>query len=249
MKRCNASSVVAFKQHCRLFATWDVIARGYIYVMNTAIVLGATGLTGSRLVGMLLGDARFVAVKIFVRRSTGINNSKLEEHIVNFDKPEEWQNRVKGDVLFSAMGTTLKVAGSKDAQYLIDYTYQYQMARIAAANGVKRYVLISAGGADASSSIFYSRMKGELERDVQQLAFEAVHILRPGILSGNRKVVRTGERIGIAVMRVVGAIPGLSALRPIDVGILSAAMINASMSPEKGTHVYGMGDVFRLGGK
>lgn len=217
--------------------------------MKTAIVLGATGLTGSRLVEMLMGDKRFGAVKIFVRRSTGISNDKLEEHIVNFDEPEEWQNKVTGDVLFSAMGTTIKVAGSKEAQYLIDYTYQYQMARIAAANGVKRYVLISAGGADAGSSIFYSRMKGELERDVQQLTFEAVHILRPGILSGNRKEVRTGERIGIAVMRVVGAIPGLSALRPIDVGIVSAAMINAAMSPDKGTKVYGMGDVFRLGGK
>ncbi len=221
----------------------------YIYSMNTAIVLGATGLTGSRLVNLLLKDARFGAVKIFVRRSTDISNDKLEEHVVDFNQPKEWQDRVKGDVLFSAMGTTIKVAGGKEAQYLIDYTYQYQMARIAAANGVKRYVLISAGGADAGSSIFYSRMKGELERDVRQLAFEAVHILRPGILSGNRKEVRIGERIGIAVMRVVGAIPGLGVLRPIDVGIVSAAMINAALSPEKGTHTYGMGDVFKLGGK
>lgn len=217
--------------------------------MKTAIVLGATGLTGSRLVDMLLGDKRFSMVKIFVRRSTGISNKKLEEYIVNFDKPEEWQNRVTGDMLFSAMGTTIKVAGSKEAQYRIDYTYQYQMASIAAANGVKQYVLISAGGADAGSSIFYSRMKGELERDVQQLSFDAIHILRPGILSGNRKEVRIGERIGIAVMRVIGAVPGLGTLRPIDVGIVSAAMINAAMSLDKGTHVYGMGDVFRLGGK
>jgi uncharacterized protein YbjT (DUF2867 family) len=217
--------------------------------MKTAIVLGATGLTGSRLVDMLLGDKRFGAVKIFVRRSTGIINGKLEEHVVNFDKPDEWQQWVIGDVLFSAMGTTIKVAGSKDAQYKIDYTYQYQMAQIAAANGVGMYVLISAGGADAGSSIFYSRMKGELERDVKQLSFHTVHILRPGILWGNRKEVRTGERIGIAIMRVLGAIPGLKAYRPIDVSIVAAAMINAAHSPDSGVHVYGMGAVFKLGGE
>jgi len=217
--------------------------------MKTAIVLGATGLTGSRLVEMLLGDKRFGAVKIFVRRSTGISNAKLEEHVVNFDKPDEWQQWVIGDVLFSAMGTTIKVAGSKDAQYKIDYTYQYQMAQIAAANAVGMYVLISAGGADAGSSIFYSRMKGELERDVKQLSFHTVHILRPGILWGNRKEVRTGERIGIAIMRVLGAIPGLKAYRPIDVSIVAAAMINAAHSPDSGVHVYGMGAVFKLGGE
>jgi len=214
--------------------------------MKTAIVIGATGLVGSRLVGLLLNDSRFNKVKVFARHSTGLQSDKLEEHIVNFDELDNWKKQITGDVLYSAMGTTLKAAGSKEAQYNIDYTYQYRVAKIAAANNVPEYVLVSAAGSDPGSKIFYSRIKGELERDVKKLPFETIHIIRPGMLGSGRKDTRTGEQIGISVMKAISLIPGLAKLRPIEGIEVAQAMINATFKQVQGIHSYTMGGVFKL---
>lgn len=215
-------------------------------MMRTAIVIGATGLVGRHLTEQLLRDRRFELVKIFVRRSTGINNSKLQEHVVDFDNPDGWKKLVTGDVLYSAMGTTLRQAGSKEAQYKTDYTYQYQVAKVAAANGVPEYVLVSAAGSSPDSSVFYSRIKGELERDVQKLPFETIHIIRPGMLAGEREKVRTGEQLGVGVLNIISLIPGLKKLRPIQGGEVARAMLNATFRHVVGIHSYTMGDVAKL---
>src|SRR5687768_11407540 len=109
----------------------------------TAIVIGATGLVGSALVQQLLLDERFSLVKIFVRRSINMNHPNLEEHIIDFEKLDEWDHLITGDVLFSALSNQLKQAGSKDAQYKIDHSYQYYVTKSAAHNGVPVYVLVS----------------------------------------------------------------------------------------------------------
>lgn len=214
--------------------------------MKTALVIGATGLVGSHLLRQLLADDRFEKVKIFTRRSTGIQNPKLEEYIIDFDQPEQWQHLLTGNVLFSALGTTLKKAGSKPAQYKIDYTYQYNMAKAAAANGVADYVLVSSAGASVDSKIFYSRMKGELERDVMQLPFKHIHIIQPGILVGQRKEKRAGEKIGIALLSVLYHIPGLTAYKPIPAETVAKAMINASFDESKSLQVHTLQGVFDL---
>jgi len=213
--------------------------------MKTALVIGATGLVGSQLVQLLLKDTRIEIVKIFVRRSPGITDKKLEEYIVNFDD-DGWRKLLTGDVLYSALGTTLKVAGSKEEQYKIDYTSQYQTAKHAADNGVATYVLVSAAGSDAHSPLFYSRMKGELERDVKKLPFETIHIVRPGMLAGVRQEVRTGEKLGIKIMSVIGRLPGLSKLKPIQGEEVARAMINASFRHVVGIHTYTLDEVHKL---
>ncbi len=214
--------------------------------MRTAIVIGATGLVGSNLVNMLLKDSRFEQVKVLVRRPMEIANDKLEQHVVDFDAPDNWKKLVTGDVLYSAMGTTLRQAGSKAAQYKIDYMYQYQVAKAAAANGVPEYVLISAAGSNPDSAVFYSRIKGELERDVQKLPFETIHIIRPGMLAGEREKVRTGELLGVGVMNVLSMIPGLKKLKPIQAKEVARAMLNATFRHVVGIHSYTMGDVAKL---
>ena len=216
--------------------------------MKTAIVIGATGYVGSRLVELLLRDSRFEKVKTLVRKSSGIINAKLEEHVVDFDQMDTWKKLITGDVLYSAMGTTLKAAGGKDAQYKIDYTYQYQVAKAAAAHDVPVYVLVSAAGSDPASKIFYSRMKGELERDVKKLPFDTIHIIRPGMLGSGRTEVRGGEQIGIGVMKLISRFPGLGSLKPIDGKEVGQAMINATFRQVQGVHSYTMGDVFKLTG-
>jgi uncharacterized protein YbjT (DUF2867 family) len=212
---------------------------------KTAIVIGATGLTGSHLLQLLFADDRFLRIKVFSRRPTNQQHPKLEEHIIDFEKPSEWQHLVTGDVLFSALGTTLKQAGSQQIQYKIDHTYQYQFAGAAAQNGVPVYVLVSSAMASPQSAIFYMRMKGELERDVKKLSFAYIHILQPGPLEGERKENRTGEKISIKVIRFLNKLGLAKKQKPIHARILAQAMINVSFKKDSKVNVYALLDVFK----
>lgn len=212
-----------------------------------ALVLGATGLVGKALVQQLLADSYFSEVRVFVRRSTELQNPKLSEIFVDFDTPEKWKNLVYGDVLFSAFGTTLKKAGSKENQYKIDYTYQFNLAKAAAINGVKNYVLVSSAGASANSTFFYPRMKGELDRDVQGLGFETVTLIKPSVLEGVREESRTGESTAILVGKLFKKLPFIKKYRPIKDTIVAKAMINAYKSDQKILlNIYGLEAVFKL---
>jgi uncharacterized protein YbjT (DUF2867 family) len=209
-----------------------------------AIVLGATGMTGKELVKQLLNDNYFSQVVLFVRRSSGEIHPKLTEHIVNFDMAHQWQHLVKGDVLFSCMGTTLHKAGNKAAQFKIDYHYQYETARAAATNGVKKYVLISSAGASTKSAFFYSRMKGELDEAVQKLKFKSITILRPGQLYGNREENRKAELFAVKIMFALNRLGILKKYRPLHACSLAKAMINASK--KEGNMIYTMHQVHEL---
>jgi uncharacterized protein YbjT (DUF2867 family) len=214
--------------------------------MKTAIVVGATGLVGTELTHMLLRDSRVEKVKTFVRRSANISHEKLEEHIVDFTSIDNWRKNIEGDVLYSALGTTLRAAGSKEAQYHIDYSCQYEIARFAASHGVPEYVLISSAGASPESRIFYSRIKGELERDIQKLPFETIHILRPGILDGERTEIRTVEKLSVSLMKVLSRVPGLKKYEPIKAKNVARAMINATFRHVIGIHSYSLEKVLTL---
>lgn len=211
-----------------------------------AVVVGATGLVGRELVALLLADAAYSRVRVLARRFTGVKHAKLDERVVDFDAPDTWAELVTADVVFSALGTTLKAAGSKDAQYRVDHTYQLSTARAARNNGVPCFVLISAHGASTSSSIFYSRMKGELERDVTALGFPRTRLLRPGLLSGDRRERRTGERIALALLRPLSAILPAQA-RPIAVKTVARAAMRAAEDPTPGVTRYEPSELFRLG--
>ncbi len=193
---------------------------------KTAIVIGATGLIGKELVKLLINDSYFDKIKVFVRRSTGITHTKLEEHIIDFNVLSTIKNDIMGDVLFSTLGTTIKQAGSKDAQYLVDYTYQYEIAKIAADNGVKDYILVSSSGANSKSNIFYTRIKGELDNAVCKLNFQRIRIFRPSLLLGERPEKRLGESIGAILIKVIKFIPYLKKYRGIKGKEVALAMIN-----------------------
>jgi uncharacterized protein YbjT (DUF2867 family) len=149
-------------------------------------------------------------------------------------------------VLFSALGTTLRKAGSQAAQYEVDYTFQWNVARAAADNGVRRYVLCSAAGASATSLLFYNRMKGELDRDVAGLGFSACHVVRPSILDGDRGERRPGEAVGLAAMRLLGYVPGLRTYRPIPAETVARAMFAAALREDAGSFVHGPAELFEM---
>lgn len=214
-----------------------------------ANLIGATGLTGASLLRQLLDDERFTLVRAFVRRPLYVTHPKLEAHIITFGQPDTWQHLVQGDVLFSTLGTTIREAGSQAAQYRVDFEYQYEFARAASDNGVSTYALVSSVGANARSSNFYTRMKGELDEAVQELPFRRIVILRPGFLDGKRKENRTGEKVGLAVMRLAGRLPFLRPWRPIHVDIVAKAMIAGATNAVPGKVIYTLGEVFELAGE
>lgn len=207
-----------------------------------ANIIGASGLVGQQLISQLLNHPEFEKVRSFVRHSSGIAHPKLEEFRIDFDKPDNWKHLVKGDVLFSTLGTTLKTAKSKENQYRVDFTYQYEFANAAAENGVGAYLLVSSVGANPKSSVFYSRMKGELEDAVAKLAFQKLIIFRPSILDGERKEKRSGERIGLIISRFVTQFV-LKKYRPTPVKILAEKMISLSLKEIIGFRVVEGADI------
>lgn len=213
-----------------------------------AIVIGSTGLVGKKLVEQLISDSSISKIRLLQRRKSGINHEKVEEHIVDFDHVNSYEHLIKGDILFSCMGTTLKQAGSKEAQYKVDYTYQFEVAKQAAANGVLQYVLVSSANANAKSSIFYSRIKGELDEAAMRMDFEQILIIRPSVLIGEREQKRAGEEMGAKVIHVLAKIiPSLKKYRGIRAEEVAAAMIQASKrNTKEKTTIYTLDELFDL---
>lgn len=211
----------------------------------TANVIGATGLTGSELVQLLLEDDRFGKVNIFVRRDTEIRHPKLEQHLADFQNKRTWVKKLKGDVLFSALGTTLKQAGSKEKEYEVDFTFNYEFAREAQKNGIRNYILVSSIGANPKSRLFYPRMKGELDSAVHKLGFKNIAILRPSSLTGKRNNRRLMEELSIPVVRLLTRFI-FKKYRPIPGRTVAEAMICAAVKPNPRKTIWEADEVFEL---
>ena len=201
---------------------------------KTALLLGATGLVGSHLLEQLLGDNRYESVVALTRRPLDLQHTKLRHEIIDFDHPDP--DKIRGDDLFCALGTTLRKAGSKEAQYRIDCTYPYEIGKIARENGVSQYLLVSSIGADAQSSNFYLRTKGDLEEKIKSLNFKAFVAARPSFLFGERSEFRLGEKIGIILARAFAfLIP--KKYRGIQASRVAAALIELANRDLSGVHV------------
>lgn len=215
--------------------------------MKTAIIIGATGLVGKHLVQALLADPSYSTIKLFLRKDMQLTSPKLEQHIVDFDAIADWQQLLTGDVLFSCLGTTKKQAGSVAAQYKVDYSYQYQVAEAAANNGVKNYLLVSSASANATATSAYLRMKGELERDCEGLAFEKIVILQPFVLLGERSEKRHLEELGGTLFKGITSLGILNKYRPIS-GTTVAKALQHAASNHTGTRLqrYSLNQVHEL---
>lgn len=207
-----------------------------------ALVIGATGAVGKDLVEQLLKDESFERVDVFARREVKVPSSKLVLHVVDFDHPEAWSDLLVGDVLFSCLGTTIKAAGSQQAQWKVDYTYQYKAAKAARNNGVGKLVLVSSIGADSKSRIFYSRMKGRLDEDVQKLGFPGCFILRPPSLV-RKGSDRFGEKAGVAILKALNAIGLMRSWKPMPTEEVAAAMIRIAKSDRTGVNIIASQDI------
>jgi uncharacterized protein YbjT (DUF2867 family) len=193
-------------------------------VPRTALLAGATGLVGSFLLERLLASPRYARVVVWARREIGKSHPKLEVEIVDFERLA--QRRLEADDVFCCLGTTIRQAGSQKAFHHVDFDYPVALAGAAARSGAKRFLVVSALGANKRSRVFYNRVKGEMEEAVRIAAVPKTTIVRPSLLAGPRAESRLGERIGLALSALLG--PLLGKYRPIHAEHVAAAMIRAA---------------------
>ncbi|MDU0353610.1 NAD(P)H-binding protein [Paraglaciecola aquimarina] len=184
-------------------------------MLKTALVLGATGLVGQQLIAQLCSDSRYKSIVCLVRKPLGYelafsHDDKLQPIVIDFAALQDYQGYFGVDHVYVCLGSTIKKAGNRKAFRKVDFEYIHVAAQLARAQHVQSFVWISSVGANAQSSLFYLRVKGELENAIFKLSgLEHASAVRPSLLLGNRKEHRLAEKIG-------GLLAGL--LSPLFVG-------------------------------
>ena len=206
---------------------WTLLSIGESKLNKTAIILGATGLTGNILLNKLLGDNRYRNIKIFTRSPLRFENPKVTEILCDLFELDNYKENFHGDEVFCCIGTTTKKTPDKELYKKIDLGIPVSAAKLCKINGIKTIAIISATGANAKSSIFYNRTKGEMEEAVLEQKIENTFILRPSMIGGNRKEFRIAEKIGTILMKVLNPlfVGSLRKYRLIDADIIANAMI------------------------
>ena len=162
---------------------------------QTAVVLGATGFIGNMVVEELVKDSNFTTVRLLVRKPIPASHVKVQVVVTDFSNAEKFAADLgKGDCIFCCIGTTMKnVKGDKTLYRSIDYGIATDAAAFGLKAGFTKYLLVSSVGANAASSNFYVKLKGETEEAVKAMNYPALHILRPSFLMGERKEFRLLE--------------------------------------------------------
>jgi uncharacterized protein YbjT (DUF2867 family) len=215
---------------------------------QTILLAGATGLVGSAVLPLLLADARVGRVVALVRSELLLAQGKLEQW-VGGDLLAALRP-VPVDAVICCLGTTIKKAGSQAAFIAVDKTLPLGLARWANAQGVPTFCIISAMGADSHSRIFYSRVKGEVEQELEGIGFNSLALFQPSVLTGPRKEKRTGEGIGSGMLRAVGPLLAgpLANYRVMPHDVLAMALVQAALAPQEGSRRYRYRDILRLAG-
>ncbi len=217
-----------------------IFAEIYFILANTAVIAGASGLIGSQLLDLLLSGDDYDKVVILVRRALPLTHAKLVQIELDFADLEKHAAKITGHAVFCCLGSTRKKTPDLSDYRKVDHDYPLQLAQIALKNGIQQYHLVSALGADAKSSNFYTKMKGETEEDIKKIGLPSLYIYRPALLTGDRKEHRTGERIFTAIMKVIDPllIGALKKYKSIPAATVARAMHNQSMKQIEGTFIY-----------
>jgi uncharacterized protein YbjT (DUF2867 family) len=207
-----------------------------------AVVIGATGLIGNFLVEELLKNDVFSIVKTLTRRPMKLIHPKLQQEIVNFNDLNDFKQKLgTGHTIFCCIGTTQKkVKGDKEAYKKVDFDIPVNAAQIGIEKGFKKYLLVSAIGANENSSNFYLQLKGKTENSIKKLPFQSISIFRPGQLLGKRNEKRMGERILQPVTRILSyfLFGSLKKYRSINARDVAKAMVKQSKQNSQGVHYF-----------
>ena len=201
--------------------------------MKTAIILGATGLTGGVLLKKLLEDERYSLIKVFSRSPVGFSHPKLEEHLLDLFNLEKAKADFTGDEIYCCVGTTKAKTPDLEIYRKVDYGIPVAAAKLAKENSIDSFLVISALGVEPDSRFFYNRIKGEMERDVLQLGLSETYFFQPSLISGDRKEKRTFEKIFKQVMKVgnyllVGPLEKYRSIHPEEIARAMIEVANNS---------------------
>jgi len=216
---------------------------------KTAIILGATGLTGSLLLKDLITDDSYSEIKLFSRRATGIDSPKIKEFIGDVIQLENFRDDFTADEVYCCIGTTSAKTKDRAVYRDIDFGIPVKAARLARENKITTFLVISTMGASAQSKVFYSRTKGEMEQAVLDQKIPNTYILRPSLILGERGERRITENVGALVMKAIDPILRGKAekYRAIEASIIAAALIELAAS-DHGTQIV-PSDVIQFYGK
>ena len=219
--------------------------------MKAALIAGATGLCGKKLLYSLLNNKEYIRIFILVRKELAIKDSKLTQIVFNYENEQDYRAIPMADVVFCCLGTTIKKAGSQEAFKKVDLEYPAKLAKTCSEKGYKKLLIITAVGADKHSSIFYNKIKGETEERIKEHSFESIYICRPSILLGDRADFRIGEEIGKFFAKFGSALffGSYKKYRAIEASCVSNAMIALANLDEIGIHVIESDKLQRLGEK
>ncbi len=209
-----------------------------------AIVLGASGLVGNQLVRLLLKDNSFSQVTLFVRKELSFLDNKLKQIILDFDDLESYQSQFDGSVLFLCLGTTRKKSPNLENYRAIDYGITLRAANLAKSAGLEEVHLISAIGASSDSSIFYNKLKGEIEEDLIKIGFESTYIYQPSMLIGTRGESRPTELFFQKLMPFFDLFMfgGIKKYHSVSKEKLAKAILKHHLNAKKGVNILTYGD-------
>jgi uncharacterized protein YbjT (DUF2867 family) len=215
---------------------------------RTALLAGATGLIGAQLLALLRDSAEYRHTHVLLRRAApGLTgDARITPHVIAFAQLPDPLPAV--DDVFIALGTTIKVAGSQAAFRRVDFDHVVSVARAARAAGAKRLAVVSALGADANSSVFYNRVKGEMQAAIAQLGYESVVIAQPSLLTGDRAALGQPTRgAEVWITRILNPWMGLvpRGVRPIKASAVASALLAATLVAKPGVHILSSGDMQR----
>lgn len=208
--------------------------------MKKVIIAGASGLIGSYLLRFLLEENSIGEVTALVRKPLDISHKNLVQRQISFDKPESFKEFITGDVLFCCLGSTRKKTPDQRDYRKVDYDYPLALAQLASQNQVQQFHIVSALGANPHSVNFYSRLKGEVERDIKVLNFRSIHIYKPSLLEGPRQEKRPLEKVAMKLMKIINPLlrGNLTKYRSIKAEIVALAMYKQSLKNSEGVFIY-----------
>jgi uncharacterized protein YbjT (DUF2867 family) len=207
---------------------------------RTALILGASGLVGSHCLDILLRQEAYRQVTALVRSPLQRSHPKLVEKLIDFDKIANFKEDIEAQDIYCCLGTTFLKSPRRRDYYKIDFSYPFEIAKIAIENGAEQFALVSALTANPNALLFYSRVKGQLEQAISKLPFKSVYIMRPSFLLGERKEFRLIEKLGLIFLKVISPllIGPFKKMRPIEARIVALAMVYDCLHPEPLVHIY-----------
>lgn len=218
---------------------------------QTALIFGATGIVGSRCLGLLLDDPAYGRVIAIGRRTSAREHPKLVQIVSELDRLSEIAGSAVGqvDAAFCCLGSTQVKAGSKEAFRAYDAGYPAAAAQFAKLHGARQFLLITSIAADAGSPVYYLKVKGEAEAGVIASGIASIAIFRPSLLIAQRDDFRWKERFSEPLLRALSAVMvgPARALRPIAAETVAKAMVRVSHAPLTGTTIYQSDRIAKIG--